>query len=56
MNKMRDVDQWMADVKLYVKAVDLELISDRKHIFAIETKIFLTYTEPERQMAVMVCI
>ena len=56
MNAMRDVDKWMRDVKCYIQAIDADLICDRKLIFGIETKIFLTYTEPSRQMAVMVGI
>ena len=56
MNAMRDVNKWMRDVKCYIQAIDADLICDQKLIFGIETKIFLTYTEPSRQMAVMVGI
>ena len=55
MNQMRHVDQWMRDLKLYIKGVEPELIADRKLIFGIETRIFLTNTEPTRQFCVMVC-
>ena len=54
MNRMIDVDTWMRDVKLYVKQVDLEMISDKKLVFGIKTKIFWTYTEEGRQFSVVV--
>ena len=56
MNRMIGVDKWMGEIKMYVHAVNPEMISDRKLVFGIETKIFLTYTEPARQLTVMVGI
>ena len=54
MNQMIDVDKWIGEVKSYIKAVDSDFIADRRLVFGIETKVFLTYTEEVRQFAVMV--
>ena len=52
---MCNVEKWVRDVKNYVRNVDEDMINDRRLIFGIDTKIFFTYTEPPRQITVLVC-
>ena len=56
MEEMQDVSKWMAKLKYYVKAIEEDLIADKKLVFVIESQIFLTYTEPAREISVMVGI
>ena len=54
MNKNIDVEKWVLTLKEYVLDVQGEWFSDKGKIFVIESQTFKTYTNPFRQISVMV--
>ena len=46
--------EWMGKVKNYVIEVQKDLIKEKEMVFMVEAQIFLTYTNPFRQLCVLV--
>ena len=52
----KEVNSWMGSVKEYLMDVNGELIHEKELVFFIESQIFLTNTNPQRAISVMVSI
>ena len=50
------IPEWIGAVKKYVMQVQPDLIEDREMVIMIESQIFFTYTEPSRQICVVVSV
>ena len=50
------VPEWIGKVKKYVFEVQRELIQERSMVFIIEAQIFLTCSNPSRQLCLLVSI
>ena len=50
-----DVNKWSAHVRQYLTDVNKDLLASKKHMFIIDSEIFLTNTQPVRRISVMVC-
>ena len=55
MDGRNDVNKWSTHVREYLKDVNDDLLASKKHIFIIDSEIFLTNTQPVRRISVMVC-
>ena len=55
MDARNDVNKWSAHVREYLKDVNQDLLASKKHMFIIDSEIFLTNTQPVRRISVMVC-
>ena len=56
MDARNDVNKWSAHVREYLKDVNQDLLASKKHMFIIDSEIFLTNTQPVRRISVMVCL
>ena len=54
MDARNDVNKWSAHVREYLKDVNQDLLASKKHMFIIDSEIFLTNTQPVRRISVMV--
>ena len=54
MDATNDVNKWSAHVREYLKDVNDDLLASKKHMFIIDSEIFLTNTQPVRRISVMV--
>ena len=48
------IDKWIDMVRNYVTQVVPEMIEEKKMVFMMEAQIFLTHTEPPRELCVVV--
>ena len=48
------IDKWIGRVKNYVIMAELDLIEDKSMVFTVEAQMFFTYTEPTRNLSVIV--
>ena len=56
MDARNDVNKWSAHVREYLKDVNQDLLASKKHMFIIDSEIFLTSTQPVCRISVMVCL
>ena len=54
LNREIVIEQWISSAKNYLTQVQADLIEDRRMVFIIESQIFLTYTQPTRQLCFVV--
>ena len=56
MNRKIEPDKWMKHVKTYLTNAQGHLVASKRLIFRIDCQQFITYTDPARQLTVMVSV